>query len=464
MQEPVLIIQPNYHIKKDEAVWAANPPLGPCYIAAFLERENIPVKIIDAHVKNLSITEIAHLITKSGAKYVGFSILTPVADWCSEVTKKLPRSIIKIAGGPHASALPEDTLKSGFDIVVVGEGEETLLEIVQSKKLETIKGIVYRKGGKITHAPPRPPIDPNSLPFPARHLIIHGGTNKPYLSSGTRYFPWSPIFTSRGCPYSCYFCNKNIFGFKFRPRTPESVLEEIDHLVKKYGIKELDIYDDNFNFDISRAEKIMDLIIERKYKIYIRFCNGIRADKVSAKLLKKMKKAGTDYIAFGIESGDPGILKQLPKGETLNQISRAVKLTHKIGIPIIGFFILGLIGDTKKTMQNTINFATSLPFDRIMLNIATPFPGTRMWQMIQQGGGKMLLTHWKDFHTITGKMLYELPGMATAKEVEEMYRKAHRAFYFRPGYMLRQVPKLFTPSYFPILYRGLRRIINSQNT
>lgn len=463
-KKSVLLIQANYHIKTDNIIWAANPPIGPCYLAAVLEKENIAVEILDAHVKNLSTKQAISLIKRKRVKFVGFSILTPAADWCSEVAKGLPKSLIKIAGGPHASAIPEETLKSGFNIVVVGEGEETLLEIVQGKELKNIKGIVYREGKTVRRTPPRPPLDPNNLPLPARHLIVHGGTNKPYLSSGTRYFPWSPIFTSRGCPYSCYFCNKNIFGHSFRPRTAENVLEEIDHLVKNYGVKEINIYDDNFNFDISRAEKIMDLIIERGYKLYIRFSNGIRADKITKRLLRKMKQAGTDYIAYGVESGDPRILSQIPKGETLGDIKKAVRLTHEVNIPVSGFFVFGLLGDTKETMKRTMNLSVSLPFDRVIFNIATPYPGTRMWEMIKQKGGEIFLTKWKDYHHVSGKMHYTCPGTASPEDVEKMYRKAHTIFYFRPQYLFKQIPNLLSFSLLPIMYRGFKRIIYAQKT
>ncbi|MDP3888621.1 MAG: radical SAM protein [bacterium] len=462
MNNKVLLIQSNYHVKADSDIWAANPPLGLCYIAAVLEKENIPVEIIDADVKNLSIKRTISLIKKKKAKYVGFSILTPAADWCTEIVKQLPKSFVKIAGGPHASAVPEELLKSGFDIVVVGEGEETLLEIMQGKKLQDISGIVYRKNKKIFRNPPRGPLDPDKLPLPARYLIEKGGTNKPYFSSGTRYFPWSPIITSRGCPFNCYFCNKNIFGHRFRPRSPEKVVEEIDHLVNTYKVKELDVYDDCFNSDIKRAEKILDLIIERKYKLYLRFSNGIRADRITSKLLKKMKSAGTDYIAYGVESGDAEVLKKIPKGETLAQIRRAVRLTKEAKIPVIGFFIFGLIGDTKKSMQNTIDFAKNTGFDRAILNIATPFPGTRMWNIIKQSGGKIFIKNWKDFHNTSGKMLYEMPGTATPAEVEEMYKKAWISFYFRPKFILKQIPKLLTPSLIPMMYLGLKRILYAQ--
>jgi len=464
MAAKVILIQPNYNLKKDAEIWTANPPLGLLYLAAVLEKAKIPVEIIDANVENLTSTQLALLIKKKRPQYVGFSILTPAADWCEEVVKKLPKEMVKIAGGPHASALPKEILKSGYDISVIGEGEETLLEIVCGKKLSGIKGICYRQGRRVFSNPLRQALNPNDLPLPARHLIERGGTDKPYLSAGTRYYPWAQILTSRGCPFNCYFCNKNIFGYRYRPRTPQNVMKEIDFLVKEYGIKEIDFYDDTFNFDIKRAEKIMDLIIKGNYKLYLRFSNGIRADKVTKRLLLKMKAAGADYIAYGIESGDPEILKMIPKSETLEQIKKAVRLTNSVGIPVTGFFILGLLGDTRESMQRTIDFAKSLPFDRIILNIAAPYPGTKMWGMINKAGGQIFINKWQDFYNTSGKMLYTVPDMAKPAEVEEMYKKAYRDFFFRPQYLIKKIPSLFSLSQIPIIYRGLKRIIFSLRT
>jgi len=467
MEAKVVLIQPNYNVKKDAEIWTANPPLGLLYLAAVLEKAKIPVKIIDANVLNLTSTQTVDLIKKEQPTHVGFSILTPAADWSWQVVKKLPRQMIKIAGGPHVSALPKEALRKGFEIAVIGEGEETLWEIVQGKKLAAIKGICYKKGRQILTNPLRPPLNPNQLPLPARHLIVKGGTDKPYLSAGTRYYPWAQILTSRGCPYNCYFCNKNIFGYHYRPRTPANVLKEIDFLVKKYRVKEIDFYDDNFNFDIQRAEKIMDLIIKKKYQLYLRFSNGLRADKITKRLLKKMKAAGTDYIAFGIESGDEEVLQKIPKAETLDQIRKAVLLTKEAGIPVIGFFILGLLGDTRPSMQRTIDFATSLPFDRIILNIAAPYPGTRMWGMIkaaEKAGGQIFVNRWQDFCNTSGKMLYTFPQTASPAEVEAMFKKAYWQFYFRPKYLFQKLPELFSFSQIPIMYRGLKRIFFSLHT
>jgi anaerobic magnesium-protoporphyrin IX monomethyl ester cyclase len=462
--DTVLLVQPNYNIKRDAKIWSVNPPLGLCYLGAVLLKKKINVEILDSNLNNYSVSKTVTLIKKLSPKYVGFSILTPAADWCVEVIRKLPKDIITIAGGPHSSAVPEELIRKGFDIAVIGEGEETLLEITEGHPLEDIKGIYFRKNRKIIKNAIRLPLNINKIPLPARHLIINGGTIKPYMSSGTRYFPWAPIVTSRGCPYNCYFCNKNIFGRSFRTRTPANVIKEIDELVKTYHVKEINFYDDCFNFDIKRAEEILDLLIKRKYNLYLRFSNGIRADKITPRLLHKMKSAGTGYVAYGVESGDPNVLQLIPKGETLAQIEKAVYLTKKEHIEVTGFFIFGLIGDTVSSMENTINFAKKTPFDSVIINIATPYPGTRMWNMIKDGHGKIFLKAWKDFHHVSGKMLYTMPNMATPIEVETMYKKAYRSFYFRPLYLLKQIPKLITPTKIPILFRGLQRILFSQKS
>jgi len=447
MSKSVILIQPNYRVKKDASYWAANPPLGLCYLASVLEKNHISVEILDCHVRNLSASQTARIIRQKKPDFVGFSILTPAADWCYAVVKKIKKlPLTIIAGGPHVSGLPQEAVKKGFDYVVVGEGEQVLLDIVQGKKMT----------GKIIMAKP---LNPNRLPLPARHLLVKGGTDKPYFSSGTLYYPWAPIITSRGCPYNCYFCNKKTFGYQFRPRTPENVLKEIDSLVANYQVREIDFYDDCFNYDIERAGKIMDLIAGRRYDLHLRFSNGLRADKITPRLLRKMKKAGTEYIAYGIESGDEKVLAQIPKVETLKQIEKSIRMTKKAGITMVGFFIFGLIGDTLTSMQKTIDFMVKLPFDQVILNIATPFPGTKMWQMIKENKGKLFIKNWQDFFNTSGKMLYHLPGMATPSEVEMMYRRANRAFYFRPKYIIKQMPKLLSFKTMPVMYRGLRRIL-----
>lgn len=436
--------------------------MGLAYIAAVLEKNNIPVKILDANAQNLSVDDVIKEASDWGANIVGVSILTPGHNFTVEIAKKLPPSVISVAGGPHATAIPEALLKEGFSVVVRGEGEETFLDLALGKNFAEISGISFKENGVIKNNPDRIPPDPNSLPLPARHLLINNGVNKPYFSGGTQHFPWAIITTSRGCPYNCYYCNKLIFGRKIRYRSPENVMKEIDFLVEKYGVKEIDVGDDCFNFDMERAEKIFDLLTSRDYKIHLRFSNGIRADKIDEKFLEKAKKAGCSYIAIGVESGSQEILDKIPKGESLNDIRKATALIKKAGIPVTGFFIIGLIGDTKETMEKTINFAKELDLNIASFNMAVPYPGTRMWNIIKENKGEIFLKGWDDFHHTSGRCLFSLPGMSDPKTIEIMYKKAINQYYFRPGYLLKQVLKIRSFAQVKNMTRGFFVILKNQ--
>jgi radical SAM superfamily enzyme YgiQ (UPF0313 family) len=360
-----------------------------------------------------------------------------------EVVRLLPKKTLKIAGGPHATGYPVDLVKKGFDMAVVGEGEFSFLDIVEGKDLSKIDGICYKNEDKIIVNPLREPIDPNELPLPARHLLENNGVDLPYISARTIYRPWSPIFTSRGCPYDCNFCMKKVFGYKFRPRTPENVMKEIRFLVNELKIKELAIYDDTFNFDIERAEKILDMIIVEGIKIHIRTTNGIRADKVNEKFLMKMKKAGCNYIAYGIESGNQEVLNKIPKNITLDQIREAVRMTKKVGIPVCGFFMVGLFGDTKETMQQTIDFAKELDLDMTAWNLATPYPGTRMFEEVKKNGKFLFdINNWHNIQHTSGRMTFTHPDVASPKDVEDAYARAYKEFYLRPKYIIKQALKI----------------------
>lgn len=454
------MVQPNYRVQMESGAWGVTPPMGLAYLAAMLEKNNFPVEILDTNALNLTIPQTIEKINQIKPDVVGVSILTPAHQYGIDIAKNLPKNILSIAGGPHPSALADDMLKGGFKVVVRGEGEYTLLELVQGKPIEEIKGISYIQNGKIFHNPPREPLDPNELPLPARHLLTNNGVDKPYSSGGTQYFPWARITSSRGCPYNCYYCAKQIHGHGFRARTPENVLEEIDSLVKNYKIKEVSFSDDCFNFDLNRANRILDLIIERKYNLCLRFSNGLRVDKVNEEFLKKMKQAGCRYIGYGIESGNQDILNGIPKGITLSQIREAIRLTKKVGgIIVSGYFMFGLIGETEETMQQTIDFAKELDMDIASFTIAVPYPGTRLETMIKQKGGKINLKTWAEFHHTAGKVMFFYPGMVDAEKIEKTYKRAIKEFYFNPHYLMKHFSKYLSLHTIKFGLKGLKALL-----
>jgi radical SAM superfamily enzyme YgiQ (UPF0313 family) len=456
----VLLVQSNYLVSRKSGAWLVNPPLGLAYIAAVLEEKGFKPEILDANVKNWSPEQVAEYA--KGYDIVGISVLTPAERWASNVARLLPKKTLKVAGGPHSTGYPEDLVKKGFDISVIGEGEYTFLEIAEGKDLSKIEGICYNDDDNIITNPLRKPIDPNELPLPSRHLLINNGVDLPYISAGTKYRPWSPIFTSRGCPFDCNYCMKKVFGYQFRPRTPENVMKEIRFLVNELKIKELAIYDDTFNFDLDRAEKILDMIIAENIKVHIRFTNGIRADKVNENFLMKLKKAGCNYVAYGIESGNQEVLNKIPKCITLDQIREAVKLTKEVGIPVSGFFMFGLFGDTKETMQQTINFAKEVDLDMAAWNLATPYPGTKMFEEIKKNGKFLFdLNDWHNIQHTSGRMMFTHPDVASLKEVEDAYARAYKEFYLRPRYIIKQIIKIRSWTQFVGTLKGVVAIMKA---
>ena len=455
----VLLVQPNYRLQKETGQpWETNPPLGLCYIASVLEQNKTPVKLIEANALNLSVEDVVK--EARGYDAVGISFMTPAHNFAVQVARLLDKSVLKVAGGPQATGIPDDVLKDGFDVVVRGEGEKTILEIIQGENLEDILGISYKEDGQIIHNDSRPLMsneEIDQLPLPARHMLPSNGVNIPYKSAATKWFPWSPIFATRGCSYNCYFCHK-IFGYKTRFRNPENVVNEMAYLKEKYGVKEIDFYDDCFNADLNFAHKVMDLIIEKKLNLHLRFSNGIRINNIDPDILRKFKQAGVDWISFGIESGNQEILNKIPKVITLEQIRQAVKMTKDAGITVCGFMLLGLLGDTKETMQQTIDFAKELDLDLAVFGMLTPYPGSRVWDEIKKNG-ELLIKNWDDFHHTTARMTFRHPDVAPPEVVEEMYKKAHKEFYMRPKYIFKRALAINNVQDIKFMLRGLRSLL-----
>ncbi|NQS90372.1 radical SAM protein [Patescibacteria group bacterium] len=457
----VLLVQPNYQERKFSKD-SISPPLGLAYIASVLEKNGIDVEILDANVLNLDADDVVQRAISTGATVIGVGILMGGYKYSIEIAQKLPKNILSVAGGAYASSAPEKVLQNGFDIAVKGRGEYVILEIALGKPLKDIPGIFYWENNKIVIASPRLFENFKSAPLlrPARHLLISNGVNKPYRLVGTMYFPWSPIFTSIGCPYQCYWCSKQVFN-RFLPREPKEVIVEIDELVKKYKVKEIDIYDDCFNADIQRAEKILDLIIENKLNVKLRFVNGIRVNGITRPFMEKMKKAGCIEVAYGIESGDQEVLDRIPKMVLLEEIRRAIKYTKEAGILTVGFFILGLQGDNKKTMQKTIDFAKEIGVDVAFFSILTPYPGTRLWNLIEKEG-KFLIRDFDDLYHNSGKMAFSHPDFPSADLVEKIYKKAYRDFYFSPKYIVKHLLALRSWRQLTLNLRGFSSIIYTQ--
>ncbi|MFH0948010.1 MAG: radical SAM protein [Elusimicrobiota bacterium] len=426
----VLLINPK------ETVWSGGTssiPLGLAYLASSLKQDDHEIRCIDMHVEqNINLSDE---IRK--CDIVGISACTSTVKpaWgIAAVAKGLNKTVI--LGGPHPTILPEESIEKGnADIVVRGEGEETIRDICAGKILENIPGITFRKKGETINTPDRPLIkDIDTIPFPDRGLFKLNG----YKSQFHKKNAVTTIFTSRGCPCLCNFCCRITFGTTYRMRTPENVISEWQNILNS-GIEEIHINDDNFSAVPSRAIEICRLIIEKGLVIPWTASGGLRVDRVSKELLEIMKKSGCYRVSLGAESGSQNILDVVGKKISLQQIKSAVKMCKETGIETLVFFMIGNLGESEKTMQSTIDFAKELDPDFAQFTIAVPYPGTDLYDYVKKNG-KMLVTEWEEFGSYTGKAYFECETV-TKDLIESMFKKAYRSYYMRPKIALKLLSK-----------------------
>jgi len=442
-------------------------PLGLGYLAAVLEKAGYQVKIFDSMVEKSPIIEE---LNRFKPDLVGISANTPLikSAWqiASEIKKNL--NVFIVLGGPHPTALPEESLEKPFiDAVAIGEGEETMLELVQAIKekisLKGILGLSYKENRKIIHNNPRPLIEElDKLPFPAYHLfkvdeysVTQPLRDKP-LKKGRAFY----IMTSRGCPYGCSFCFKGVYGQTWRPRSAENVILEWEFLVKQMNAKEIGVQDDLFNFDKKRALKICQLLVEKNLNnIPWITNNGIRVNFTDEELLAAMKKAGCKRVAFGVESGDQKILDNIHKKITLEMVKKVFAISKKIKIETMGFFMFGNLGEDEETMEKTIKFSIELDPLVAHFSIATPFPGTDFFQIVEKRG-KFLTKDWEEYGILEGKTVFEL-GDVKAPLVIKKWHQAYRRFYLRPKRVLKEIFRFNNWLNLPALFQaGFQYFVN----
>ncbi|HMR62988.1 MAG TPA: radical SAM protein [Anaerolineae bacterium] len=448
----VMLVNPRFRLPIDTRT---TPHLGLAYLAAVSERRGDEVLLFDADVEDETITEA---VRRFRPEIVGITANTPQVKsaWRTAAAIKSVADIPVVLGGPHVSVLPAESVsRPEVDIVARGEGEEIWLKLCaiiekakaanpdftardlldsQAGLLDGLLGISYfTRDGQERHNPDHPPIaDLDTLPFPAyQYFKMDRYTNlQPATDAvdGARSFS---VMTSRGCPYRCTFCSQSIMPIKWRARSPESVLAEWQHLVEKFDAQEIGVLDDSANIQVDRLEKMADLLIKHKVNhVPWIFVNGIRANLATKELLGKLKKAGLKRTAFGVESGDPDILLSIDKKIDHDTIRQAFKNAKAVGLETIGFFIIGLPGETEETMDRTIQFACEV--DPLIANFSmmTPYPGTKVYEIAKRQG-RLLLDDWEDYVFFDGRARYELGDM-TAELIERKWKEAYRRFYLRP--------------------------------
>jgi len=429
------------------------PPLGIGYIAAVLLQSGHQVQIIDAQVLGFTVDEILHEVGAYQPDVLGISFLTPQEDSAYGLIRKLKSSFKDIpvmVGGAHPSCFPLETMEKckEIDILVTGEGEYTVLDVIACLEAKRawpeVQGIYYRnESGQIIETPPNGKlVDLETLAFPARHLYpMDAYIPEPFEN---KKLPSTNIIVSRGCAYAkCTFCYRSgILKRKYRIQSVEKTLEEIRHLVNKFGIKELIFYDDDLAANKEWLIKFCHSLHQEK--IALNWSFRARASNIDGEILKQAKEAGCVSISFGFESGNQDLLDNIKKGVTLEQNRQAAALANGLGLEVIGTFMLGLPGETPQKAEETIRFAIELDCTYAAFIPTHPFRGTLLYEQCL-GEGKIVMPTYSEKMCQTRylpKVTYVPAGYKGKEEVEAMIRKAYRKFYLRPGFFLKHFKKI----------------------
>lgn len=435
----VLFVNPPQTASKYKFMGVIAPPLGIAYMAGVLQENNIDVEILDASAEDMDFKDVEKELLKRKPDLVALTALTPTIGRALEtaqvVKETLPDSIV-VMGGYHPTFNFIETLEDeNVDIVIRGEGEYIMLNLVQAlenqSSLHDVKGIVFEdKNSKEIVVNPEAPLIQNldELPFPALNLL----PMKKYrlLDMDTHM---TTMITTRGCPMQCSFCSSAaMHGKKIRERSIENIVDEIEYLKTNYDIDTIAFMDDTFTLKKRKVMAICDEILKRNIEI-MWGCTS-RVDTLDEKLLKKMKEAGCITIFIGVESADQQQLDNMCKNTTIAKIENAFKIARKLKIRTIASVALGMPGDTKEIMNKTVKFVHKLKPNYAIYSLATPYPGTRFYKEAFEKN-LIKIKDWSKYTLIT-PILETID--CSLNDMRKIQAKAFMKFYLRPHYIIRQ--------------------------
>lgn len=435
----VLFVNPPQTASKYKFMGVIAPPLGIAYMAGVLQENHIDVEILDASAEDMDFKDVEKELLKRKPDLVALTALTPTIGRALEtaqvVKETLPDSIV-VMGGYHPTFNFIETLEDeNVDIVIRGEGEYIMLNLVQAlenqSSLHDVKGIVFEdKNSKEIVVNPEAPLiqDLDELPFPALNLL----PMKKYrlLDMDTHM---TTMITTRGCPMQCSFCSSAaMHGKKIRERSVENIVDEIEYLKTNYDIDTIAFMDDTFTLKKRKVIAICDEILKRNIEI-MWGCTS-RVDTLDEKLLKKMKEAGCITIFIGVESADQQQLDNMCKNTTIAKIENAFKIAHKLKIRTIASVALGMPGDTKEIMNKTVKFVHKLKPNYAIYSLATPYPGTKFYKEAFEKN-LIKIKDWSKYTLIT-PILETID--CSLNDMRKIQAKAFMKFYLRPHYIIRQ--------------------------
>ncbi|MCK9223840.1 MAG: B12-binding domain-containing radical SAM protein [Candidatus Muirbacterium halophilum] len=422
-----------------------NPPLGLLYIASSLKNAGMDVQVLDCQVEELNYKQLKKRIETIKPDVVGMTLMT----FCifdvkktAQLCKSINPNIKIILGGPHIYIYPEETARlSWVDAVLIGEADFTAPDFFKNinneELLKKVPGACFVKKDGNIHKNPPPPLIENldTVQFPARELTFF----KKYNSVIAKRTPVTTMFTSRGCPYKCLFCDRPHLGDKFRARTAKNVVDEIEKCYEM-GINEFLIYDDTFTIIRERVVEICEILIKKNLHKKIGWDVRARVNTVDYELLCLMKKAGCERIHYGVESGSEKILKVLRKGITLEQALKVFKETKKAKIQTLAYFMIGSPEETVEDVEKTIKFMKKLNPDYVHVTITSPFPATELY-FLGLKNNVFKKDIWKEFAQNPNKDFIppHWNEIISEEKLHSLVKKAYKSFYFRPFYLLKRV-------------------------
>jgi len=416
--------------------WFTYPHLGIGYIAACLEEIGEKVSLLDLqHTFDYKARLAAEFPRHSAVGItVNVANVASALDVAGFIRDNYPAKKI-IMGGPLATAAYPEFIGRWADIVVLGEGEQTIVELACRADLAKIDGIAYWDNGLLVN-PRRPYIsDLDAIPYPAWHLMD--------LAKYTCPTPrrTAIMTTSRGCPYDCINCTKFIHGYQPRERSIDNVMAEIDLLFNQFGVREIHFWDDLFTYKPQRVKELCRALIAADYPgLRLAIPAGIRADSDDEEMFVAMRQAGFYGLVMAVESGSQKVLDGLGKRIDLKKVPATARMLTRLGFKVGAFFMLGTPFDTRQTMEQTIDFAKRLKIHGAYFFITMPLPGTKLYDRVEKQGRFLqdmrVCGHGYD----DGKAVYEI-GRLKARDVEYMFKKAYREFYFRPAQLWRSMVK-----------------------
>jgi anaerobic magnesium-protoporphyrin IX monomethyl ester cyclase len=430
------------YFAKRASTW---PPLNLAYLAGIAEKQGHKVKIIDGEAENISISEMVEQAALFKPDIIGLTATTPFFHVTAKLAEELKHHFNRtpiILGGSHITILKEKVFNPSFDYAFIGESDHSwplfLNQYENGKDISKVKGILYRKNGSIRFSGEAEPIiDIDSIPLPARHLLM---LDKYKIGTLQGKKTFTTVMTMRGCPFKCIFCSTKVFGNRVRKRSPRLVVDEMISVISKFNIKHFILLDDTLSLDREHILELCNIIIDEKLGITLD--GSTRANLVDEELVSKMAEAGFIRISFGLESVDPNIRTIMKKNVPLESYREANKLTSKYNIETLNSCMIGLPGETVATVRKTLRFLrNSREIKQANISIATPYPGTELYEMAKKGehGMRLLTDNFAEFRRY-GSAVMSVGDLSPA-DLIKLQNDAFVSIYLAPWRLIPMLKK-----------------------